>query len=581
MKQTSKILSIVALFAAGALTVSCNSLKEELEVSVPDTVQVKTFTSTVGFDATKALTSAGVKTFAADETIAVFYTNESSNLVKTTYTFTAGDLIDGGRRATITVSMDEPQANGAVKYIYPAAMANNDGSVNYSALNAQDGTLETLAANFDVATFDGNLTAEAALPASVNLSNQLAIGEFTIKNWGGDAITNSITSLTVENGGNSYTVSPSSLDTIYVAMQPVTTGDIVFTATDGTSNYCKTVSGKTLARNNLYPVSLKMNKVVSLAALESDYTALDGDILTGTRDGTYQISITDGATVTLKDVNITGKGEEYTGYAGITCLGDATILLSGTNSVKGGADEYGSGTGSWPGIFVPYDKTLTIDGTGSLDARPSGRNEWAPGIGSSIDDWCGNIIIQGGSVTATGGDYSAGIGSFDKSGCGNITITGSANVTATGGQRGAGIGCGREGYCGNITISTTGTVTAQGGREGAGIGTGYRGNCGNITISKGTVTATGEARAAGIGTGWPDGIGSSICGDITITTGVTSVTATRGSGGQCSIGKGEYGADCGFVTIGGTVYMEGGFFIVDEEIDGETYLTQSPLVYTP
>ena len=287
------------------------------------------------------------------------------------------------------------------------------------------------------------------------------------------------------------------------------------------------------------------------------------------------------ATVTLKDVNITGKGEEYTGYAGITCLGDATILLSGTNSVKGGADEYGSGTGSWPGIFVPYDKTLTIDGTGSLDARPSGRNEWAPGIGSSIDDWCGNIIIQGGSVTATGGDYSAGIGSFDKSGCGNITITGSANVTATGGQRGAGIGCGREGYCGNITISTTGTVTAQGGREGAGIGTGYRGNCGNITISKGIVTATGEARAAGIGTGWPDGIGSSICGDITITTGVTSVTATRGSGGQCSIGKGEYGADCGFVTIGGTVYMEGGFFIVDEEIDGETYLTQSPLVYTP
>lgn len=45
-------------------------------------------------------------------------------------------------------------------------------------------------------------------------------------------------------------------------------------------------------------------------------------------------------------------------YAGITCIGDATILLSGTNSVKGGMEE--SGYGCWPGIFVPAGKTLII-----------------------------------------------------------------------------------------------------------------------------------------------------------------------------------------------------------------------------
>ena len=174
MKQISKILSIAAIFAIGALTIGCNSLKEELEVPGTEPVSEKTITVTamVGLDtSTKALTAAGVKTFAAGETIAVFYTNTSDALVKTTYTFTAGDLIDGGRKASITVSMTAPKAGGAVKYIYPNAMAKADGTVNYAALATQDGTLATLAANFDLATYDGTLTGEAALPASVTLSN--------------------------------------------------------------------------------------------------------------------------------------------------------------------------------------------------------------------------------------------------------------------------------------------------------------------------------------------------------------------------------------------------------------------------
>lgn len=267
MKQISKILSIAAIFAIGALTIGCNSLKEELEVPGTEPVSEKTITVTamVGLDtSTKALTAAGVKTFAAGETIAVFYTNTSDALVKTTYTFTAGDLIDGGRKASITVSMTAPKAGGAVKYIYPNAMAKADGTVNYAALATQDGTLATLAANFDLATYDGTLTGEAALPASVTLSNQLAILELNITDGSSD-ITSSVRQLIVKNGANTITVNRTpAAGPVYIAMQPVTSGAIVFEAAKGKGLYTKTVSGKTLGAGEIYPVTLSTSQAPGL-----------------------------------------------------------------------------------------------------------------------------------------------------------------------------------------------------------------------------------------------------------------------------------------------------------------------------
>lgn len=328
---------------------------------------------------------------------------------------------------------------------------------------------------------------------------------------------------------------------------------------------------------------------VNLSSLTGDYEAQNGDILTGTLTGNHQITIADGATVILEDVNITNLGKGAF-YAGITCLGDATILLSGSNSVMGGMDDNtqgsGDGIGSWPGIFVPSGKTLTIDGTGSLDARSNGIDvgyKHAPGIGGDWNNPCGNIVIQGGSVTATGGYQSAGIGGTG-SGCGNITITGSANVTATGGDDAAGIGSGRNGSCGDITISTTGTVSAQGGYCGAGIGSGRAKDkyiqCGDILISKGTIVATGGEFAAGIGTGYANGSDRNSCGRITIENSVTRVTATKGGSDaffSIGISSNRSNTFCGTITIGGTLYWEDN----DYKNDGNTYLRQSPLVYTP
>ena len=221
-----------------------------------------------------------------------------------------------------------------------------------------------------------------------------------------------------------------------------------------------------------------VENVVDLSTLTANYEAQDGDVLTGILSGDKQITIADGATVTLKDVNITclSNNEETANFAGITPLGDATIMLEGANTVKGGYEDY-------PGIYVPENTTLTIDGTGSLDASSNG---YGCGIGGGFDMAAGNIVINGGTIIANGGDDAAGIGSGAyESSCGDITING-GTVTATGGGDGAGIGSGAyDSLCGDITING-GTVTATGGGDGAGIGSGaYGSSCGTKTIAPG------------------------------------------------------------------------------------------------
>jgi hypothetical protein len=314
----------------------------------------------------------------------------------------------------------------------------------------------------------------------------------------------------------------------------------------------------TFDNGKYYEITAKLTKqtTIDLSTVTTDITVPDGFTLTGTLDGEHKISIADGATVTLDNVTINGY-DSWFEYAGITCLGDATIYLKEgtTNTVKGFHSYY-------PGIQGAASKTLTITGTGSLIAHSNG---YGAGIGSGEGSGraCGAIIIAGGTITATSGSGGAAIGSGDEGICGDITISG-GNVMVNGGQYGgAGIGSGDDGKCGNITISG-GTVTATGGEDAAGIGGGRRGtsgtsgqydsgSCGNITISGGTVTATGGEKAAGIGGGrGNNGDYQSSCGTITITSSVTSVTATKGSDADNSIGAGVNGI-CGTVTIGGNV----------------------------
>ena len=192
---------------------------------------------------------------------------------------------------------------------------------------------------------------------------------------------------------------------------------------------------------------------VDLSTLTANYEAQDYDLLTGTLAGNYKISIADGATVTIDNVTINGTSSTIYLWAGITCQGDATIVLSGTNTVKGFYENY-------PGIRVPSGKTLTIQGDGSLNTSSKG---WGAGIGGGYEIACGNIVIAGGTITATGGGYAAGIGGGYNGSCGDITITdGVTSVTATKGSyapNSIGAGGGSIASCGTVTIDPGANVT--------------------------------------------------------------------------------------------------------------------------
>jgi hypothetical protein len=257
-------------------------------------------------------------------------------------------------------------------------------------------------------------------------------------------------------------------------------------------------------------------------------TAKNSMTLTGSlRDGVKaKISIAADATVTLDEVTIIGENDMECEWAGLTCLGDATIILKDgkDNSVRGFFDQY-------PGIFIPSGYTLTIkggtEGTGTLTAS---NNGWAAGIGGGYQLNCGSIEIQGGIITAAGSDYAAGIGSGCDGGCGNITISG-GTVTATGGECGAGIGSGGDGGCGDITIENTVTqVTAIGSEYGAGIGAGSDGGCGTITIGEGLIDCTAGTKRV-IANGITDDVLNALKGQtVSISYSRTYTAAVSGSG---------------------------------------------------
>ena len=252
---------------------------------------------------------------------------------------------------------------------------------------------------------------------------------------------------------------------------------------------------------------------LDLSKLPEDMTELtlqDGMTIKGTLGHACKVSIAPGAHIGLWEAKILGENNSSYSWAGLTCLGDATIRLRyGSSRICGFYDEY-------PGIYVPEGSTLTIEGTPGQQLIAS-SNGYAAGIGGGWYISCGSIVVNGGKVIARGWQSSSGNSS-------------------------AGIGGGYNASCEGVVING-GDVTAYGGHYAAGIGSGDTGSCGGIAINGGTVRATGGGSAPGIGAG-----GSGSCGDITIAAGITRVEATPGNGASSAIGEGN-NATCGDVNV--------------------------------
>ena len=291
---------------------------------------------------------------------------------------------------------------------------------------------------------------------------------------------------------------------------------------------------------------------VTLSALAATQLTLNnGDTLTGVYED-YEITIAAGATVTFNNATVTHTSGD--GRAAIDCAGNATIVLA-----EGSVNGVTNTVNSCAAIHPATNATLTIRGSGSLDAYSSG--DYGAGIGAasarsnSSPYPCGNIVIEGGTITTQGGSCGAGVGAAAwSSPCGDITITGNAVVTASSGQYAAAIGASSDSSpCGNITISGNASVTAKKDayQNAAGIGACHSSPCGNIVIdTTGTVDARGSYSAA-IGASYES---TGTCGDISIMNG----TIFADGGDRCSGIGATFAADSGSILItGGTITAEG------------------------
>ncbi|MCI5727342.1 MAG: hypothetical protein MR274_07535 [Clostridium sp.] len=214
----------------------------------------------------------------------------------------------------------------------------------------------------------------------------------------------------------------------------------------------------------------------------------------------------------------------------ITVSGDVKLILADQSilDVKGGI---GVPQGSHFQIFGQEGQTGSLKATDNLELRNCGIG------GTGRGSYAGDITIHGGQITARAGLYSAAIG-------------GAA-----------------DGYGGNIIIND-GTVTATG-NESSAIGGGYNGICGNITINGGTVTANSSAWDAALGAGRQGYAPSDrINGKITITGGIVSADSIgSGYAGKSITVSIEGGVTIGKITDSATLLKEQG--MLNNEIFGD------------
>lgn len=247
MKKAIKYLAMAALATViGACSNDDNELTQQ-----PAKAKGIPFTATISLEkiaTTRALTEDTenkkiLATWATGEKVALIY-NVGTTPYKTDATVTK--QTDG--TATINATLQEGATNGSdVTIIYPATAADGTtGNVKANLLASQDGTLASIATNYDVRKGTAKLSIGAG-GATVNngtagttvaLTNQNAIFKFTLS---GTSIDNSHP-LVIKDGSEKdiTTVKPaSSTNSVYVAMPAAASSTYKFIVTTDNNKYIK------------------------------------------------------------------------------------------------------------------------------------------------------------------------------------------------------------------------------------------------------------------------------------------------------------------------------------------------------
>lgn len=266
--------------------------------------------------------------------------------------------------------------------------------------------------------------------------------------------------------------------------------------------------------------------------------------------GDVKLILKDGANLTVNGgIDVSGTSNSFTIYAQSTEESKMGGLTATAADKTGNAGIGSSGRQTAGAITVNGGRVTATGGSRSEQKESVIPGEYeeivytGAGIGGGEKSACSMITINGGIVTANpgqGSDFwetsnSAAIGNggqnrgdrdYDVTTVGTIVING-GSVNATGVFWGAGIGGGDEMPIASITING-GIVNAEG-DDSAGIGNGGAGDGGTITITGGTINAVSES-ACGIGGGYISDIEK-----VVITGGDITATSDRGAGiGSCA-----------------------------------------------
>ena len=549
MKKISNYFRVFAvLLMAGAAFSACSSDNDEIDKQIEEKAGTGEWTMTVqvnkgefedtdnanksngGATGTRAIGFNGSETNLAaywqqGEEVKVVQEKDDGTGFEVIGTLKSKEYSNTGATTLSGTLTKAPNNKGLIFYLH-------DAECDWTG---QTGSLEdiSLHSDFALATLgqgDYVIDDEAktvTINQGIKFTRMNAIVRFDFKDVSGNEV--KVKTLTIFDDGSTFNGEPALYKTDDVVSKGKTYGDLVINqqfassivfasihttgnmnlglkveADDGSTYVYVPSQPVNFVDGKYYRIKVTLQKAIDLSKItredtdsERNYTINDGDIVTGELTNYLYLNVASGAKITLCYATHNTFGAD----SGLSCEGDATITLKGKNTFCG---DRGAG------IYVAKGTTLTIKGTGTLIATGSdGDGKNGAGIGAYSTAHCGNIVIEGGTIIATGGSSCAGIGS---------------------------------GYSYSSDYDA------------------YRSECGDITISGGTVTATGKGTAAGIGCG-PGGA----CGNITITSGAKKVTATAGSSGGeyvppigISVDNGRCISKCGDITIDGTTSWTAG-----------------------
>ena len=276
--------------------------------------------------------------------------------------------IDENLKANITAMPEYALAGETVTLTLGAAVDASAPSVNNGAVTTTDAGNRQY--TFTMPDGDVTVTATVAQTYAVTLpANMQIVSTTNAADANGKYITGTTVTFKPEFGYEASNVSDGTN-----TLEP-----------DGNGIYSVTVATADIT----VTATVMRSSTINLADAPGDFTAIAGDVLTGSTNHT--LTIADGASITLSSATITG---------GIVCAGSATITLDGTNRATGAYSKAGIQVGG-------AGTTLTITGEGSLTAT---GGTGGAGIGTGVvfangSFAGGNITITGGTVTAIGTEF--------------------------------------------------------------------------------------------------------------------------------------------------------------------------------